>query len=730
MVKIAENRRPSLWPWMLFVFATFVVNPFLDPLFRLLDLIGVSAIETMAFSAVLGVMVGEFCFAIVICGLWGRHWLSGYIAATCLATVGWLTLAAGQVFGNLWEFGYYDGSMFAGTLCVPPLIFLSSLTLLAFRAFSGWRLTRELQTPRQASLSIADLIVCTAFVAALIMFSRTTWGLGLADWPVENFYMPIAFASPASFVASLIAVAPAVWILFRSKHAARLKLGVLVAVVSVATAVIVVAINQFIGPLNPVLLVFPSAMICVASAFGYVVTSLRLLRRAGYRLHTQDDAKLTIDAEPEVETAFQRWATPVGVMGFFVLVQLISWGFSAGQEAQAAKMRQLQRDLAARGGQVEVDVDGIAVGINLAPEVSRAEIQGLVVYPKLQHLKLANAEFEDGDLKLLKPLTKLQSLDLSGTSLTDAGLEELAGWSNIQTLSVAGTKCTAEGLKKFVERHPIYKLDIGHLNLTDADVNAIAAAITPTTPKVIGRGRLASGIHLVLAGNPITNDGLAFLKNSAHTWSLDLTDCSIDEGGLSAASYMDLNLDGTRVDLTFARRAKTLAVFSKLSMDRTEVTDAVLPSLGSGMIHHLKLGDTQVTEEGLSGLGLTGLRGLSLNSRKFTGTCFESWRPKINVLDMSHSGISDAEIKYIVELTGVYDLNLSSTDVTDACLATLSVSGIQTIDLSATHVTAMGLTKQDWQRKSISIAADQFTEVEFKMLLKHHRFIVVPPVVK
>ena len=729
MVKTTENRRAHLWPWILFVFATLVVNVSLDPLFRLLNLVGASTVGTLAFASVWGLIVGEFCLAIVIGGLWGRHWLTGYVAATCLATVGWLTMAAGQVLGTLWEYRYYDGSLFAGAFCVPPLIFLSSLTLLAFRVFDGWRLTRDVRTPRYASLSIADFVVCTAFIAALIMFLRTTWGL--IDWPMENFYQPIVVFAPTSCFVSLVAVVPTVWILFRSENRIRTKLGTLVPIVCCSAGAIVVAFNQFAGPTKyPVLLVFASAIICVASAFGCTVTGLRLLQLAGFRLHTRSDAKSANDDEIEVETTFQRWAAPAGVMGFFVLIQLISWGLTASREAQAVKTRQLQRDLAARGGRVEADVDGTVVGITLGPKASRAETQGMLDYRNMQYLRLANAEFEDGDLKLLKPLPQLESLDLSGTSLTDAGLEELAGWSNIRTLSVAGTKCTAAGLKKFVERHPIYKLDVGHLNLTDADVNAIAAAITPTTPTVTGRGTVANGIHLVLAGNPITNDGLAFLKNSVHMWSLDLADCNIDEGGLAAVSYMDLNLDGTQVDLTFARRAKTLAVFGTLSMDRTEVTDAVLPSLGSGSIHNLKLGDTQVTEEGLSGLGLNGLRCLSLNSRKFTGKCFESWRPNLNVLDMSHSGVSDAEIKHIVELTGVYNLSLSDTEVTDACLAMLAVSGIHTIDLSATHVTATGLAKQDWQRREISIAADQFTEAEFKMLLKHHRFIVVPPVVK
>jgi hypothetical protein len=97
---------------------------------------------------------------------------------------------------------------------------------------------------------------------------------------------------------------------------------------------------------------------------------------------------------------------------------------------------------------------------------------------------------------------------------------------------------------------------------------------------------------------------------------------------------------------------------------------------------------------------------------------------------MSHSGVSDSEIEHIVTLPRIYNLSLSDTGVSDVCLETLAKSKLQFINLSGTRVTAAGLASKDWKNKAVSIAADQFTEAEIKMLLTKGSFRIVPPLEK
>ena len=249
---------------------------------------------------------------------------------------------------------------------------------------------------------------------------------------------------------------------------------------------------------------------------------------------------------------------------------------------------------------------------------------------------------------------------------------------------------------------PVYKLDIGGLLLTDADLASIA-------DRSIGQVQ-----YLVLSGNPISNSGLLGLKGSklaSALSSLDLTDCKVDENSLFLSQFDELILDGTQVtEAGLAAKLPMMTINRTPSFDRTAITDNILPSIAASRISILRLGETQITEQGLSALGSNSLQQLCLNSRKFTGAYFATWKPNLSSLDMSHSGVTDKEIANIVQLPGLGgSLDLSDTEVTDACLPLLAKSNVQVIFLCDTRVTAEGLTKIDWGYKRICISPTQFT---------------------
>jgi len=367
---------------------------------------------------------------------------------------------------------------------------------------------------------------------------------------------------------------------------------------------------------------------------------------------------------------------------------------------------------------MDVEFKRSVVSIMFGPGATRDDILKFSEYPDLREISLAGTDAVDQDLSSLTKRPYLASIDLSGTAITDSGLDSLiTSRFYSRSLSIAETKCTADGIGRLVEYVPFYKLDIGGLSLTDADLAAIADRSN------------CSVEYLVLSNNPISNAGLLGLKGSnlaSALSSLDLTDCKVDENGLFLSQFDDLILDGTQVtEAGLAAKLPSMTISQNLSFDRTALTDNILPSIAASRIWKLRLGETQITEQGLSAMGSSQLQHLSLNSRKFTGGCFETWKPNLNSLDMSHSGVTDEAIARIVQLQGLSSLELSDTVVTDACLMLLARSNLHFISISDTRVTAAGLAKFDWGYKRIGISPNQFTEAELKPLLQQRVDILI-----
>ena len=108
-----------------------------------------------------------------------------------------------------------------------------------------------------------------------------------------------------------------------------------------------------------------------------------------------------------------------------------------------------------------------------------------------------------------------------------------------------------------------------------------------------------------------------------------------------------------------------------------------------------------------------------------------NWKPNLSSLDMSHSGVTDETIANIVQLRGLGGhLDLSDTEVTDACLPLLAKTNVYFISLCDTKVTSEGLAKINWGFRRIGISPAQFTEAELKPLLKRVDILIQTPSIK
>jgi len=706
-----------MWPLLLFVFVTLVGNAVFYGL--LTELVPPSSLvlNFCLISVAGGVLCGEMAVVSLICGLWGRTWFSGYAASTALAVLAASVFVLGITLYDLWK-NPWRSSFDRDTLLVlncPPVVLLSSISIIAIRILWGWRLTRRGNLQPLSAYGITDLVLGTALVACLLMLGRSV--AEFRETPLLDYWIPVAIISAALAFTNIAAVVPVLWIMFRVEKRRAPKLLAVVVVNAVAISAIIGAISELSpAPQLPFVAVFWLTALWIVFAFGYLVAALASLRVAGFQLQTRKelDANLSVTQKSN----FRRFAVPVGVYLSFGLAHLALIGLMMSRNAYEAELRQRQREFAARGGKMDVESKRSVVSIAFGPGVARDDFLKLREYPDLREISLAGTDAVDQDLPLLTKRTYLGSIDLSGTAITDSGLDSLITSSFYsRSLSIAKTKCTADGIGRQVEYVPFYKLDIGGLSLTDADLAAIADRSN------------CSVEYLVLSDNPISNAGLLGLKGSklaSALSSLDLTDCKVDENALFLSRYNDLILDGTQVtEAGLAAKLPTLIISETLSFDRTAVTDNILPSIAASRISNLRLGETQITEQGLSAMGSSSLQQLCLNSRKFTGACFKTWKPNLISLDMSHSGVTDEAIVGIVELQVLGTLYLSDTAVSDACLPLLAKSNVHFISLCDTRVTAAGLAKFDWGYKRIGISPNQFTEAELKPLLQQRVNILI-----
>lgn len=244
----------------------------------------------MMFAIAGGLVSGEFCVCIVFSGLWGRHWLAGFAAATGLASIGLFFLLVGQVGYTYWVDHQYVVEAFFPLFFVAPVVFLSSITLLGFRLLGGWRITRQMEAPSGVSMSIADLVVCTTFVAALLTFCRAS--MGYMEVPVSSYLATIGWIGAVYCFASLVALVPTIWILFRDHNQRVMKLSGLIAIDCFLFGAASLGVNRWVplGPRLPAGTVFALTMIWLIVAFGYTIVGLKLLRLGGFRLHVRRDA--------------------------------------------------------------------------------------------------------------------------------------------------------------------------------------------------------------------------------------------------------------------------------------------------------------------------------------------------------------------------------------------------------------------------------------------------------
>ncbi|MCA9200567.1 MAG: hypothetical protein KDA87_23670, partial [Planctomycetales bacterium] len=194
---------------------------------------------------------------------------------------------------------------------------------------------------------------------------------------------------------------------------------------------------------------------------------------------------------------------------------------------------------------------------------------------RLSHVSLAGSQISNDSLSLLSEMKFLHFLDLSHTSITDDGLiqfsQQLNRGHRFDTLNLAATGVTSKSVTHLLERHHIRRLDLGNLELTDADlakipverVQALYLCGNPVTEKCLSQ--IASISRLRLGRNQISADALVDFP-TLKTSELELIGFPLKEDQfgrlLAKNSFTYLRLERTGLTDEAARHFATQSLTS------------------------------------------------------------------------------------------------------------------------------------------------------------------------
>ena len=743
-VQIRKDGKSQLWllPLGWFIIACWILDWFL---MRITTEILQSVLGSLAQGFAIGVCLGQACFISLLGGLCGRCWLKGITIATLLMMVGYVLIFVGLFMVRSVSISFEPSNPIWAAFLLPMFSVYLSAPILLGRQWMGWRLTRlPTETPR-APFGIEELFLITAALASLLSLSR----LPQVAWEVSGVDVFRGCAMFGGFfcLASALVVVPSIYIVFRNTGHRLLWLRIFafysiailfgVIVVSAITEFATVGNSQSNWKLGFIIAITASTI----ATLGIVALLASGFRIARYVQNSEMDALTETEANRALDRALhRRW-----VLALFLIAICSNMGVSymvyLRQTTDESHLKVFNR-LLSDGGSIALKgrniielklgtsaTDASIKDRNMFELNSRYSAAGESLYEyrqmsQIESLGLSETKVTDAVLPKLRQFKRLKSIDLSHTQITDDGFRELQKFNNLEHLSLAGSRVTMAGLKNFFnaikKNWRLKSIDLSDLNMDDHSLDQL---------KTEGQLVFSHLSSLALRNNKITDEGVKTLleRYGSFDEKLDLTGNPIDGtgfdeiGSLTINTFRELILDKTRInDTSFGLVLPKLTINGWLSIRETDLTDAILPIFAtSPSISGIKLGDGQITEDGLVKHQPQNFQRLSLNSKQFTGRCFDKWKSSIEYLDMSGSGIHDDTIRFLANLPNLRFLRLSDTDITDASLRQLATfeGSIDYLDVSNTQITARGLRESGLPRhQAIHLALNQFTLEEIQML--------------
>ena len=348
---------------------------------------------------------------------------------------------------------------------------------------------------------------------------------------------------------------------------------------------------------------------------------------------------------------------------------------------QTAAAKQLATDI---GIAITEDGDGNVIGIDTAANRSWAKdvhMEVILAFPKLASLTLDGPDITDELVPRIAEQTPLTSLALLNTMISDKGI---AQFTTLKSLKVIDLRLSSQ--------------------VSDASMHTLA--------------RLSKLRAVRLSGvTKLTDAGIGTLLALPQLTELDLRNCrAVTESGIEALAKKDtlrtLKIGGPQVTNDVLAGVTGMEQLATLSLDNCDITDAGIAGLDRLPLVDLTIYQaSNVTDTGLAVLAnYDNLQRLTLRDvfgTKGTALAKLPHPEKLVSLNMSQSGIGDAEVTHLAGMTNLESLNLSETQLTDQAVDALAkLTSLKELVLTQTGISEKGMNRLRTALPSCSIQAD------------------------
>jgi WD40 repeat protein/serine/threonine protein kinase/Leucine-rich repeat (LRR) protein len=321
---------------------------------------------------------------------------------------------------------------------------------------------------------------------------------------------------------------------------------------------------------------------------------------------------------------------------------------------------------------------------------------------KLSVLDLIKTQVTDKGLANLKNLSRLKQLHLGGNGITDDGLVHLAGLRRLEELMINEPNVTDGGMVHLKDLRSLRRLELYDTAVSDAGLEHLT-----------GLTRLES---LDLTGTFVTAEGAAKLKEA-------LPDCKIQFGQRDNPHLMlaktVFNLGGR---ISIATPDGSIGV---PSLDKLPAEPFQIAVVG---IH-----DRDLTDEQLNELS-TACNSIRLTSLNLSGSLLpenslshfqDRWIGSLQGYDTT---IVDDDLSALRNIRGLWDLVLSETNVTDACMQHVAqATRLTSVNVSRTKVGDDGLRQLQAMPhlQSLDLSHSKITDKGLEHLKVHQNLDVL-----
>lgn len=701
-----------------------------------------SGMEVIFVGCVGGLVFGQSVFAFIWSGLVGGSWLRSYFQAVGLVALAIFLVIMATVLGS--NFGPINWTEPLCTLLLIPLFgIIGSVPLWANRYLLGWRLLHNSQsTEKPKAVGVEDILLLTATVAGAIMLTRAAIVIMMTEtdsaddaWQFTMIVAVILGAISAPFSLGNA------WLFFRSEtsQARFLKMSGF----GLATWILGFATIGLLAPGGGAGEAIVTLMFLILTGFGTLYFGLSCLASDGLKLHrrskkpvhtasaiasqnstlptdrfSESNSELialpTIELQPKpvapeleetiaipsttsvdnsiAEVASDPFAADEDsiessqsansgnkklldrmLVGALIATAVFFTAIAHRKESRVQDVLQAQEEMLSslRNQSTEVVVENgdDVERFRGKPTVDDSIADELDRYPGLRVVDLTGCKnISDRGATQIAKLPSLDRLILSDTSVSDNLFESLnPGEFSLKELDLSNTKVSVAGVKKMFGIIRCKKLSLRGLNLSDADIKQLESLECDEWD---------------LRDNPISIVPARASSLTLGKSSIEVTQLTGLESGLQS-----LKIDGMKIsDDEFIALLDQLPSLQFLSLTDTGLTDRSLDHIGRiSTLASLEIGPGNFAG-GVVFPKDFNLRKLKISHPKLNLGFLTTLAPTMQLIDLSGSGVKDADIASIQNLTYV-SYRLDRTQVTIKSIKHLMALNAREISIRGTAIT-------------------------------------------